>query len=313
MSRKSERLVNLVIALLATRRNLTKSEIFRTIDGYEGNEESMERMFERDKDELRSLGIEIEVSGLDPLFDDELGYRIKPENFAMDTKGYSLAEIAYMSLAAQLWKNASLNEPSQRALRKLSSFTTSINITDIPAVAPITISAPNFLDEIITAISDKKVVEFSYVDSELKSNRRRVNVYSYASNQGFWYFNGLDIDKNEIRTFRCDRIVGDVIVANKSQDYEIPEDWEAETFLGERPTMYRASLRIRVGRGSQLRNIARSIESQQEHDLVEIEYPSESEMISLILWHLDDVEVVSPDSLRFKVIESLKTLAAQHG
>ena len=313
MSRKSERLVNLVIALLATRRNLTKSEIFRTIDGYEGNEESMERMFERDKDELRSLGIEIEVSGLDPLFDDELGYRIKPENFAMDTKGYSLAEIAYMSLAAQLWKNASLNEPSQRALRKLSSFTTSINITDIPAVAPITISAPNFLDEIITAISDKKVVEFSYVDSELKSNRRRVNVYSYASNQGFWYFNGLDIDKNEIRTFRCDRIVGDVIVANKSQDYEIPKDWEAETFLGERPTMYRASLRIRVGRGSQLRNIARSIESQQEHDLVEIEYPSESEMISLILWHLDDVEVVSPDSLRFKVIESLKTLAAQHG
>jgi proteasome accessory factor B len=313
VSRKSERLVNLVIALLATRRNLTKSEIFRTIDGYEGNEESMERMFERDKDELRSLGIEIEVSGLDPLFDDELGYRIKPENFAMDTKGYSLAEIAYMSLAAQLWKNASLNEPSQRALRKLSSFTTSINITDIPAVAPITISAPNFLDEIITAISDKKVVEFSYVDSELKSNRRRVNVYSYASNQGFWYFNGLDIDKNEIRTFRCDRIVGDVIVANKSQDYEIPEDWEAETFLGERPTMYRASLRIRVGRGSQLRNIARSIESQQEHDLVEIEYPSESEMISLILWHLDDVEVVSPDSLRFKVIESLKTLAAQHG
>ena len=87
MSRKSERLVNLVIALLATRRSLTKNEIFRTIDGYDGSEESMERMFERDKDELRSLGIEIEVSGLDPLFDDELGYRIKPENFAMDSKG----------------------------------------------------------------------------------------------------------------------------------------------------------------------------------------------------------------------------------
>jgi proteasome accessory factor B len=47
----------LVIALLATRRSLTKNEIFRTIDGYDGSEESMERMFERDKDELRSLGI----------------------------------------------------------------------------------------------------------------------------------------------------------------------------------------------------------------------------------------------------------------
>ncbi len=85
MSRKSERLVNLVIALLATRRSLTKAEIFRTIEGYEGSDESMERMFERDKDELRSLGVAIEVTGLDPLFDDEQGYRIKPENFAMDS------------------------------------------------------------------------------------------------------------------------------------------------------------------------------------------------------------------------------------
>ena len=48
LSRKSERLVNLVIALLATKRNLTKSEIFRTIEGYDGSDEAMERMFERD-------------------------------------------------------------------------------------------------------------------------------------------------------------------------------------------------------------------------------------------------------------------------
>ena len=101
MSRKSERLVNLVIALLATKRNVTKSEIFRTIEGYEGSHESMERMFERDKDELRSLGIEIEVSGLDPLFDDEVGYRIRPENFTFDSEGFSPIQIAYMSLAAQ--------------------------------------------------------------------------------------------------------------------------------------------------------------------------------------------------------------------
>ena len=89
VSRKSERLVNLVIALLATKRNLTKSEIFRTIEGYEGSNESMERMFERDKDELRSLGVEIEVSGLDPLFDDEQGYRIRPETHAPLLQGRS--------------------------------------------------------------------------------------------------------------------------------------------------------------------------------------------------------------------------------
>jgi len=58
VSRKNERLVNLTIALLATKRYLTKNEIFRNIEGYEGNAEAKERMFERDKDDLRKLGIQ---------------------------------------------------------------------------------------------------------------------------------------------------------------------------------------------------------------------------------------------------------------
>lgn len=61
---KTERLINLTLALLATKRYLTKSEIFRVVAGYSGSAETMERMFERDKDELRSMGIEIEVKGL---------------------------------------------------------------------------------------------------------------------------------------------------------------------------------------------------------------------------------------------------------
>jgi proteasome accessory factor B len=57
VSRKIERLINLTIALLATKRYLTKSEIFNSVEGYEGSPETKERMFERDKDDLRSLGI----------------------------------------------------------------------------------------------------------------------------------------------------------------------------------------------------------------------------------------------------------------
>ena len=81
VSRKIERLVNLTIALLATKRYLTKSEIFRTVEGYEGAADTKERMFERDKDDLRTLGIEIAVGSFDPLFNDEAGYRIKVENY----------------------------------------------------------------------------------------------------------------------------------------------------------------------------------------------------------------------------------------
>ena len=313
VSRKSERLVNLVIALLATKRNLTKSEIFRTIEGYEGSNESMERMFERDKDELRSLGVNIEVSGLDPFFEDEQGYRINPENFAMDTNGYSPAQIAYMSLAAQLWKSASLDETSQRALRKLSGFSVAIDIAEMPAVAPLTLSAPTFLSEIINAIYEKKPIEFTYIDSELKANVRRVNAYSYFSSKGFWYFTGEDTDKSEIRTYRCDRILGDLKVAKQNGMYEIPKDFYSSAIFSDNPAPFRATLRLRIGRGSQLRNMATSIKAENEHDIVEIEYPSEKEIISLILWHLDDVEVIEPGSLRLAVVKSIRSLADLHG
>ena len=313
VSRKTERLVNLVIALLATKRNLTKSEIFRTIEGYEGSNESMERMFERDKDELRSLGVNIEVSGLDPLFEDEQGYRINPENFAMDTNGYSPAQIAYMSLAAQLWKNASLDETSQRALRKLSGFRSAIDIAEMPAIAPLTLSAPTFLSEIIHAISEKRSIQFSYVDADLKVNARRVNAYSYFSNKGFWYFTGEDTVKNEIRTYRCDRILGDLKLDKQTGMYEIPKDFHSSAIFNENRAPFRATLRLRIGRGSQLRNMATSIKSGNDYDSVEIEYPSEKEIISLILWHLDDVEVIEPESLRLNVMKALRSLAELHG
>ena len=100
MSRKIERLINLTIALLATKRYLTKSEIFRTVEGYEGSAETKERMFERDKDDLRSLGISIDVGSFDALFSDEAGYRIKTENYQLDLGEITPTEVSLLSLAA---------------------------------------------------------------------------------------------------------------------------------------------------------------------------------------------------------------------
>ena len=67
---KTERLLNLVIALLGTKSFMKKSEILKEIPGYTGSIEARERMFERDKEDLRRVGIAIQVSSLDPLFDD---------------------------------------------------------------------------------------------------------------------------------------------------------------------------------------------------------------------------------------------------
>ena len=313
MSRKSERLVNLVIALLATKRYLTKSEIFRTIEGYEGSSESMERMFERDKDELRALGIEIEVSALDPLFEDEIGYRIRFEDYVMDHSGFTTNEIAYMSLAAQVWKEEALSEIAQHAMRKLAGLASPIDISEIPAIAPVLINAPKFLNEIIDCISKRRTIEFVYLDSEMKTQSRQVNVYSYFSFKGSWYFSGLDVRKTEIRTFKCDRIVGDVSVSKGSKMYEIPEEYIPSTESEENAYELTAQLLVRKGRGSQLRNRASKIVIAEDFDAVDVPYSSENELLSVVLWHLDDVQVLAPSVLRDSVIKSLKNVVMVHG
>lgn len=313
VSRKSERLVNLVIALLATKRYLTKSEIFRTIEGYEGSSESMERMFERDKDELRALGIEIEVSALDPLFDDEIGYRIRFENYALDHDGFSANEIAYMSLAAQVWKEEALGDIAQNAMRKLAGVAHRMDISEIPAIAPVIINAPRFLNEIIDNISKRTSIEFTYLDSEMRTHSRRVNVYSYFSFKGNWYFSGLDVAKLEIRTFRCDRVVGDVSTPKNSDKYEIPENYVTDMQSKESDDHKVAQLSVRKGRGSQLRNLSSKIELGEEFDTIEFAYVTEGELVSLILWHLDDVRVISPVSLRDSVKNSLQSVVDSHG
>lgn len=313
MSRKSERLVNLVIALLATKRSLTKSEIFRTIEGYEGSNESMERMFERDKDELRALGINIEVSGLDPLFDDEVGYKIRPEDFSMDTKGFSTTEIAYMSLAVQVWKDVSLDEVSQKALRKLSGLSIPIDVSEVPAVAPLVLSAPKYLSEVIGGIAERRSATFSYFDANLDLNIRKVNIYSYFSHKGFWYFSGFDLDKSDIRTFRCDRVAGEIELSSKSGTYEVPNNFNGHASFTESETQQRLVLNVRKGRCSQLRILAVSSVSLEDFDQIEIEYVIEEEIIALVLWHLDDVEIVSPDYMREKIVASLKDLIKNHG
>ena len=313
MSRKSERLVNLVIALLATKRYLTKSEIFRTIEGYEGSNDSMERMFERDKDELRTLGIDIEVSALDPLFDDEIGYRIRFENYALDHDSFSANEIAYMSLAAQVWKEEALGEIAQRAMRKLAGVAHRVDVSQIPAIAPVIINAPRFLNEIIESIGNRKTIEFAYLDSEMRSQSRKVNVYSYFSFKGNWYFSGLDKAKSQIRTFRCDRVVGDVSTLKNSEKYEIPEKYVTNIQPADSDGQKTAQLSVRKGRGSQLRNHSSKIAPGDEFDVIEFPYVAEGELVSLILWHLDDVKVLGPDSLINSVKKSLKSLVSTHG
>ena len=310
MSRKSERLVNLTIALLATKRYLTKSEIFHTVEGYEGSPEAMERMFERDKDDLRSLGITIELGTFDPIFEDEAGYRITPSSYQLNLGELDGTDIALLSLAATAWSGAALERESTSALIKLSSMGIDSDSEALSLLTPQVSGTDQNFVLLTDAIVRRSEIEFEYLSADLSKQVRTIAPYSMRGESGSWYLVGLDRAKDSVRTFRLDRIVSEVIVSKKSNTFDIPDQLsdgiqdEAQEF---------ALLRIRKNRGHQLRSLATVVETGEEWDEIRLPIVDSSWLLRSILWHRDDVVAVEPAALRDQVVESLKELRALHG
>ena len=310
VSRKSERLVNLTIALLATKRYLTKSEIFRTVEGYEGAPEAMERMFERDKDDLRSLGISIELGTFDPIFEDEAGYRITPSSYQLNLGELDGTDIALLSLAATAWSGAALERESTSALIKLASMGIDSDSEALSLLTPqVSVTDQNFT-LITEAIVRRSEIEFEYVSADLSRQVRKIAPYSLRGQSGSWYLVGLDREKESIRTFRLDRMVSEVSVSKKVNTFNIPEPIPSQ--VGDEATDF-ALLRVRKNRGHQLRSLGLLLESEEEWDQVRLPVIDSSWLLRTILWHRDDVIVLEPTDLRERVIDSLKELRALHG
>lgn len=209
---KMERLLNLTMALLATRRYLTKSEILNSVSGYSGSPESMDRMFERDKDDLRQLGIIIEVGSLDLLFDDELGYRIRPETFTLNLPHLTPRELAYISLASQMWSNTSLAHSAHNAFARLSLL--GVDVADSDELFPLSPSLSHIdLESIWTAITEKRIATFSYSGKE-----REVGILDLFINDGAWYLRVEEISSHALKTFKVSRIESDLVL-NKANSY----------------------------------------------------------------------------------------------
>lgn len=313
MSRKIERLINLTIALLATKRFLTKNEIFRSVDGYEGSDETKERMFERDKDDLRKLGITIEVGGFDPVFEDEAGYRIKPEGYSLDLGQITGTEIALLSLAAEAWRGAALDDAAHSALTKLRSMGVESDLDAIPSIAPRLNTPPGDFQSITTAISERRTISFAYLSPTLRSEDRTVAPFAIATRESHWYLAGIDLAKDALRTFRLDRIDGDVTINKSGDGYEIPAGFDVFASLDSQHDAHTATIDIRKGKAHLLRNTAITSVDKGEWDRVTVNYFDTQRFIDLILWHGDDALVIQPSELRGEIIAALEKIVNHHG
>jgi proteasome accessory factor B len=312
VSRKIERLINLTIALLATKRYLTKGEIFRSVEGYEGSPETMERMFERDKDDLRNLGVIIEVGSFDPVFQDEAGYRIKPEGYSLNLGEISGVEIALLSLAAEAWRGAALDDAAHSALTKLHSMGVESDLDALPAIAPRLNPTHSDFQVIALAISKREAISFSYLSSEMLAQNRTIEPYAIATRNSHWYLAGRDIEKGETRTFRLDRIDGEISIHHNGQGFDIPDGFDVFSSLDGDERINIATVDIRKGKAHLLRTIADICIDRGEWEQITVKYFDYQQFVDLILWHGNDVLVIEPELLRNQIIDALEEIVRLH-
>lgn len=311
MSRKIERLINLTIALLATKRYLAKSEIFRTVEGYEGSAETKERMFERDKDDLRSLGITIDVGTFDPLFNDEAGYRIRSENYQLDLGEITPTEISLLSLAADAWQDAAFSDAAQGAILKLSSIGIPADPIEIPGLLPKLTNTSKELETITETIANSDFLLFDYVSSNLDVEKREIIPFALSNRSGLWYVSGVDQHIEEVRTFRLDRVQGSFNVRRNIEPFEFPVGFELTDFDTEISSRF-AIIDVRKGKGQTLRTLAQSVKDLGEWDQIKVPLHTVHSLAAEILWHGNDAFVHEPADLREYIIDQLESLVGHH-
>jgi proteasome accessory factor B len=210
---KLERLLNLTAVLLNTSRPLTAEQIRTRVEGYPPAGSAFHRAFERDKDDLRVMGIPLtveRVQATDPPID---GYRIDPEEYYLPDPGLDPEELAALHLASLSIRLDGLDD--QEALWKLGGVSASgselaslngsgdnglmqgvvANLPTDPALIPI-----------FQAITAEEAITFGY-----RSQRRTVDPWRLDFHRGRWYLTGFDHDRDDQRNFRLDRIEGEVM------------------------------------------------------------------------------------------------------
>jgi len=338
---RTERLLNLVIALRATRRGMRREDLRRAVPQYAAspNEAAFERMFERDKEDLREIGVPIVTLASDVLVDAEDAYRIDAGAYELPAVTFTAAEVAVLGLAAHVWQQAALAVPAARALTKLKA----VGATDDPLLAadagrdlaglvdPVVRTVEPSFSPLHDALRLCRVVRFGYRRPGGEPARRTVEPWRLVLRSGSWYLVGLDLDRDAARVFRLSRIEGAVSTVRGRRPGPVPEEsvvLDALKVLSAAGAPCRdeaeqrrvVRLRLRPGRGGRLRAMAvRGGHDPGDGEDVELwlrgggqDEPPSGFVVEAVASAGADVEVLEPDVLREAVRRQWRQVADRH-
>ncbi|HEY2552552.1 MAG TPA: WYL domain-containing protein [Streptosporangiaceae bacterium] len=311
--RKTERLLSLVVCLLSSRRYLTANQIRDAVPGYPDSFEAFKRMFERDKDELRELGIPLET-GANPSQDDEIGYRIQPQAYQLPEITLEPDEAAVLGLAARVWRRAELAGAAAGALQKLRAAGIDAQDSTQPGIEPRVNTGEAAFGPLWQAVRDGRPVAFGYRAAGRSAvQQRRLEPWGVVNRNGRWYVVGHDIDRDQERVFRLSRIEGAVTFSGPAGRVTVPPGTDVRKLVSawdSEPAPQRTgTLRLRQGAAYGLRRQATSDVPDPDNpgwDVATVGFTDTGWHAEYIASFGADVVALEPADLRDAVIGKLK-------
>lgn len=308
---KLDRLLNLVAALLDTSVPLTAEELRERIPGYPEGAEAFHRSFERDKDDLRELGIPVETVTVGHHEQPKAAYTIQRSRYELRDPGFELDELAAIHLAATTIQLEGLDpSEAQEGLRKLGGVPSTEAVD--PAVGAVPVPDP--LLDLFVAVLERRPVSFAYGDEE-----RHVEPHRLQFERGRWYLTGHDRDRGQRRSFRLDRFTGPVRLGEEDA-FERPDDvrgvqlrpWE----MGEGPAVpCRLLLDPGIARSVLVEH--RDIDVVERRDdgsvVVELAVRNRVALRNFVVTMLDHAEILEPTELRDDFVEWLRSFVTTEG
>ncbi|WP_267189299.1 MULTISPECIES: helix-turn-helix transcriptional regulator [Microbacterium] len=306
---------------MATEQGLTKDTILSSVAGYReqyeagASKDALEKMFERDKENLRGLGVPIETIGdrSDPDDLREARYRVPTAEYALpEDISFSPAEVALLNIAGSVWGSESLSADARSGLRKIRALGIAVD-EPIIGYAPRIRARDAAFPALQRAIEQCRVVTFSYLrPGDARSRERRIRPLALLEYEARWHVFGFDLTMDAERTFLLSRIVGDVTVTRERFDeaLRVGAGERALSGLEAVARRQRALLEVHPGTEAALR-LSRRAEAAEQG--IVVPYVDLHVFADELASYGPEVRVVAPDDLRDEVIRRLRATLDLHG
>lgn len=315
-----ERLLNLVVALMATELGLTKETILASVAGYReqaeagASKDALEKMFERDKENLRGLGVPIETLGEHADPDDlrEARYRVPVADYSLpEDIEFTPAEVALLNLAGTAWREGSMSEQARSGLRKIRALGISVDEPIIGYAPRINVRDVAFAP-LQRAVEQARVVSFAYLKpGERRATGRRVRPLALVEYEARWHVLAQDAGTGTERTFLLSRIVGPVTVTRDAFDPVAQQGAGERALRGleQLGSSQRCLVEVHPGTEAALRLRRRGVPAAQG---LLVPYVDAHVLADELASYGPEVRVVEPSSIRDLVIGRLRATRELH-